>query len=64
MQRLAGELDNVQQVLESGTIETRVSEGFGFLRAGLIAMTIWLALPAIAALFIGIWLRRAVAPST
>ena len=64
VQRLAGELDNVQQVLESGTIESRVSEGFGFLRAGLIAMTIWLALPAIAALFIGIWLRRAVAPST
>ncbi len=64
VQRLAGELDKVQEVLESGTIENRVSEGFGFLRAGLIAMTVWLALPAIAALFIGIWLRRAVAPGT
>jgi hypothetical protein len=64
VQKLSGELDNVRKVLASGTIETRVSEGFGFLRAGLVAMTIWLALPAIAALFIGIWLRRAVAPST
>jgi len=62
-QRLADELDNVQVELQKGTIETRVSEGFNFLKAGLIAMTIWLALPAAAALFIGIWLRRAVAPA-
>lgn len=62
--RLSNQLDEVQSTLEKGTIETRVDEGLGFLKAVLIAMTVWLALPTIAALFIGIWLRRAVTPTT
>jgi hypothetical protein len=60
---LADQLDEVEAVLAEGIIEKRVDQGFGFLRAGIIALTIWIALPAAAALFIGIWLRRAVSPA-
>jgi tetrahydromethanopterin S-methyltransferase subunit B len=59
---LAAQLDEVETTLASGVIDERVGQGFDFLRAAIIALTIWLALPAIAAFLIGIWLRRAVAP--
>jgi hypothetical protein len=59
---LATQLDVVQATLVSGVIDQRVGQGFDFLRAAIIALTIWLALPAFAAFLIGIWLRRAVAP--
>jgi ABC-type transporter Mla subunit MlaD len=59
---LAAQLDEVEATLASGVIDERVGQGFDFLRAAIIALTIWLALPAVAAFLIGIWLRRAVAP--
>lgn len=62
MRELATQLDEVESTLAGGVIDTRVGQGFDFLRAAIIALTIWLALPSLAALSIGIWLRRAVAP--
>ncbi len=59
---LAAQLDEVETTLATGVIDERVGQGFDFLRAAIIALTVWFALPALAALLIGIWLRRAVAP--
>lgn len=62
VRELSTQLRELQAQLASGFLETRVDQGFGFLKIGVIALTIWLALPSAAALLIGIWLRRAVAP--
>ena len=59
---LAAQLDEVETTLATGLIDERVGQGFDFLRAAIVALTVWFALPALAALLIGIWLRRAVAP--
>ncbi len=63
LRTLAGEVDNLRVTLEDGLVERGADQGFNFLRAGIIALTIWLALPSVAALLIGIWLRRAVSPA-
>ena len=63
LRTLAGEVDNLRGTLEDGLVERGADQGFNFLRAGIIALTIWLALPSVAALLIGIWLRRAVSPA-
>jgi hypothetical protein len=62
MRALASDLDDLRASLEDGLVERGADQGFNFFRAGIIALTIWLALPSLAALFAGIWLRRAVAP--
>jgi nitrogen fixation-related uncharacterized protein len=62
LRALATEVDGLTATLEDGVVEKGVDQGFDFLRAGIIALTVWLALPSLAALLIGIWLRRAVAP--
>ena len=63
LRALATEIDGLTATLEDGIVERGADQGFNFLRAGVIALTIWLALPSLAALLIGIWLRRAVAPA-
>jgi hypothetical protein len=60
---LAAQLDDIQQSLASGDIVTRVGQGFDFLRVAIIALAVWFAVPAAAALYIGISLRRAVRPT-
>jgi hypothetical protein len=60
---LAVQVHAIEAQLATGFLEDRVDQGFDFLRIGIIALTIWFAVPAAAALFIGIWLRRAVAPA-
>ncbi len=62
LRELATQLDAVEATLATGVIDERVGQGFDFLRAAIVALTVWFALPALAALLIGIWLRRAVAP--
>ena len=62
MRALASDIDALRASLEDGLIERGADQGFNFLRAGIIALTIWLALPSLAALLVGIWLRRAVSP--
>lgn len=59
---LAAQLDEVESTLANGVIDERVGQGFDFLRAAIIALTVWFAMPALAALLIGVWLRRAVTP--
>lgn len=44
--------------LASGDVVTRVGQGFDFLRVAIIVMAVWLAVPAAAALLIGVWLSR------
>lgn len=62
VRELSTQLREVQAQLASGFLETRVDQGFSFLKIGIVALTIWLALPSAAAFLIGIWLRRAIAP--
>ena len=62
MRALAGDIDDLRASLEDGLVERGADQGFNFLRAGIIALTIWLALPSLAALLAGLWLRRAVSP--
>lgn len=61
---VAVQLDGVQRSLASGDLVTRVDEGFDFLRIAIIALAVWFAVPAVAALYVGISLRRAVSPAT
>ncbi len=60
---LAAQLDEVERSLASGDVVERVGQGFEFLRIAIIVMAVWLAVPAAAALLIGVWLRRAVHPA-
>jgi outer membrane murein-binding lipoprotein Lpp len=62
MRALASDIDDLRASLEDGLVERGADQGFNFLRAGIIALTIWLALPSLAALLAGLWLRRAVSP--
>ena len=62
MRALASDIDDLRASLEDGLVERGADQGFNFLRAGIIALTVWLALPSLAALLAGLWLRRAVSP--
>lgn len=63
LRELAAQLDEVERSLASGDVVSRVGQGFEFLRVAIIVMAVWLAVPAAAALLIGVWLRRAVRPA-
>jgi len=57
---LAGQLRQVDDVLGSGEIESSLSDIVTVVRAALALLAVWFAVPAIAALGFGIWVRRQV----
>ncbi len=58
MTDLATQLRGVSQVLQSGEIEDSLHEIVSIIRWSLSLLAIWFAVPAIAALAFGIWIRR------
>ena len=64
LRELSSDLGGIQRTLEDGLVERGVGAGFRFLRVMIIALTVWLAVPAVAAFLIGIFLRRATAPAS
>ncbi len=59
---LATQLRSVNAQLGSGEIEEGLSELVGILRIALFLLAAWFAVPAIASLWLGLWLRRALEP--
>jgi septal ring factor EnvC (AmiA/AmiB activator) len=57
---LAGQLRQVNDVLGSGEIESSLSDIVTVVRAALALLAVWFAVPAVAALGFGIWIRRQV----
>lgn len=59
---LATQLRSVNGELGSGEIEAGLSELVGILRIALVLLAAWFAVPAIASLGFGLWLRRELEP--
>ena len=64
MTDLVGQLHQVSDVLRSGEIEDSLREIVSIIRWSLSLLAIWFAVPAIAALAFGVWIRRQLRPGT
>jgi hypothetical protein len=58
---LATQLRSIDDILGSGQIESSLADMVSVVRLALLLVAVWFAVPAIAALWFGIWLRRELA---